>query len=769
MSVLDNRIVTHALIFTDDASHNTPSYIYAKQYDKNSRYINIKLMSADGQVVVSTPTKLNVTKPDGNTLYVSGTAESDGTVTFKIAASMIDQIGVVSCDVTVLDGLTQESVLLTSSTFYITVDKTNYDSDAPEGSDDYTTTARAGDLATTVVEGETILHLVDTNGDAMGHGVPFGGGSGVQSDWDQNDSSAPDFIKHKPTIPAAITVDTTVTPVGTNPVSGSGIYSAIQEAIQDAQFDYNNYVDIGLIAPYGQDDVQLFSISSSTYDEIEASYNTRSDSTVLFRIGASNPTYYLVHKATNVLFEGSSFLGYVGVAANGNSYDSGTVIVGFSRSFCVLHFEYIAKAADNAYTAANLYTDGVFEDAEHTSNKTTSISSSSTDLQYPSAKAVYDALSAVGSGIYEMQPFVSTVKMTDTQYAVTYKAIDKRMFAEHSSGLHIIKFNMTVNNVAQNFYGFSNGLQTSGATYFVITGVTVNGDGAGAVPFIAKFNVNFSDLTADDGGIITIDSNSGGGSSGINLEIVNLGSVTCTAQSGYYTYSCTIAQSNEIYDLWDATSNNGNLVVTANALLTENGTTTYLYLFAGKSKLETIDGSQFMTFSGISSSKETLNPLQFIMAMPYEANSGTGRIYFIDNVDTVPSAHSTTDGAAAAKTATCTNYILTAKAYVHVLFKNANTSHSALTLNINNTGAKPIYINGIATSSTNCTLPAGTYIAYYDGTKYQFRTDGQLPGKILSATNADQVPWTGIQNRPDLSHVYVGTLDGANALFVENV
>lgn len=39
----------------------------------------------------------------------------------------------------------------------------------------------------------------------------------------------------------------------------------------------------------------------------------------------------------------------------------------------------------------------------------------------------------------------------------------------------------------------------------------------------------------------------------------------------------------------------------------------------------------------------------------------------------------------------------------------------------------PIYINGAASSSTNYTLPAGSYIIFYDGTNYYFRTDGKIP------------------------------------------
>lgn len=100
------------------------------------------------------------------------------------------------------------------------------------------------------------------------------------------------------------------------------------------------------------------------------------------------------------------------------------------------------------------------------------------------------------------------------------------------------------------------------------------------------------------------------------------------------------------------------------------------------------------------------------------------------DTDTVPTAYCTTASQNAAKVATCTNFILQDNSYIHVVFTGNNTSAGALTLNINNNGAKPIYINGSTSGQSNYTLPAGAYLAYYDGTAFQIRTDGVLPGVI---------------------------------------
>jgi hypothetical protein len=103
-----------------------------------------------------------------------------------------------------------------------------------------------------------------------------------------------------------------------------------------------------------------------------------------------------------------------------------------------------------------------------------------------------------------------------------------------------------------------------------------------------------------------------------------------------------------------------------------------------------------------------------------------------------PSAYCTTSGSTAAKKANCSLYAAQANSYLHVLIGSNNTSASALTLNVNSEGAKPIYINGTASSSTNYTLPKGTYIVFYDGTNYYFRTDGkiQAPSGTLVSTSS---------------------------------
>lgn len=94
--------------------------------------------------------------------------------------------------------------------------------------------------------------------------------------------------------------------------------------------------------------------------------------------------------------------------------------------------------------------------------------------------------------------------------------------------------------------------------------------------------------------------------------------------------------------------------------------------------------------------------------------------------DTSTSARCTTGGGTAAKTAWFNDYKILDKSYVIIQMTAANTVQSKLTMNINGQGAKDIYINGTVSSSTNYTLPAGTYLVYYANNRYYFRTDGKI-------------------------------------------
>lgn len=147
---------------------------------------------------------------------------------------------------------------------------------------------------------------------------------------------------------------------------------------------------------------------------------------------------------------------------------------------------------------------------------------------------------------------------------------------------------------------------------------------------------------------------------------------------------------------------------------------------------------------------------------------GTGYVWMGHSVDSNNTYYTTavtcaTAAATAAKVGSTSYYDLSNNRNFIVMIKNANTAASALTLNINSKGAKPIYINGSASSADNYTLPAGLYFVYYDGTNYQFRTDGFIPTTSLRSY------YTNIGNTTSNTKYYLtgvtGTSEGYYRLF----
>jgi hypothetical protein len=81
-------------------------------------------------------------------------------------------------------------------------------------------------------------------------------------------------------------------------------------------------------------------------------------------------------------------------------------------------------------------------------------------------------------------------------------------------------------------------------------------------------------------------------------------------------------------------------------------------------------------------------------------------------------AYCETAGATQAKVASMKDFVLSTGVSFPITFKNENTYNGKVTLNINNTGAKDVYLNGSITSSTNKLIRAGTYICWYSGSAY---------------------------------------------------
>lgn len=90
-------------------------------------------------------------------------------------------------------------------------------------------------------------------------------------------------------------------------------------------------------------------------------------------------------------------------------------------------------------------------------------------------------------------------------------------------------------------------------------------------------------------------------------------------------------------------------------------------------------------------------------------------------------AYCTTASATQAKVASMRGFAYQNGCAFPITFTNANSYNGKITLNINSTGAKDVWINGSVSSSSNKTLPAGTYICFCENGVYSLDTVWCVP------------------------------------------
>ena len=95
----------------------------------------------------------------------------------------------------------------------------------------------------------------------------------------------------------------------------------------------------------------------------------------------------------------------------------------------------------------------------------------------------------------------------------------------------------------------------------------------------------------------------------------------------------------------------------------------------------------------------------------------------------------------AAKTVSLSGFTLVKGAKLIIYLQNTNTAQSALTLNVNSTGAKTIVWDGSVTSATVYAMTAGYYNCYYDGTywfmeSYYEAHNARVSGRAINADSS---------------------------------
>lgn len=135
---MQNKLLKN--ISLDFGRDTLPITIFAKQYDKESRIVNITPLNSGQsyELESGTTARLQLTKPDNKTV-VNDAIIKDG----AIIVELTEQILAVSGTATAEIGLYKGAALLSSQIFYIDIKKSAYNPDAPVSSNEYNALTKA--------------------------------------------------------------------------------------------------------------------------------------------------------------------------------------------------------------------------------------------------------------------------------------------------------------------------------------------------------------------------------------------------------------------------------------------------------------------------------------------------------------------------------------------------------------------------------------------------------------------------------------------------
>ena len=128
------KIIKH--ISVDVASENDFQSIIAKQTDKDSRFLKVRLTNEGKQIDIQ-PTSvvtINALREDNEVKAFAGTVNDDGTVTVPITNWMLELDGQIKCEISVINA---EQRKLSSTPFTISVKAAVYDGDDISDDENY--------------------------------------------------------------------------------------------------------------------------------------------------------------------------------------------------------------------------------------------------------------------------------------------------------------------------------------------------------------------------------------------------------------------------------------------------------------------------------------------------------------------------------------------------------------------------------------------------------------------------------------------------------
>ena len=173
--------------------------------------------------------------------------------------------------------------------------------------------------AKTYADGKTDNNFTTAYKDKL-DAIASGAEVNVQADWNVTDSTQDSFIKNKPTIPAAVTVDSALSSTSTNPVQNKAIYSSLSEKIASTAIGSANgvcplnadsIVDAAYLPSYVDDVIEAYPRSGQT--ELSQNWLATGSASGTVIVPESGKIYILMADST-------SYAAYTQFRWSGSSY-----------------------------------------------------------------------------------------------------------------------------------------------------------------------------------------------------------------------------------------------------------------------------------------------------------------------------------------------------------------------------------------------------------------------------------------------------------------
>lgn len=101
--------------------------VVAKQYDMNTRFIKATFVDFGQKITIpqsdTLEVRINAQRPDGEAKGFKGEINTDGTATVPLHSWMLEQVGTVTCDISVIDMAEGAQKQLTTTSFTLIVEK----------------------------------------------------------------------------------------------------------------------------------------------------------------------------------------------------------------------------------------------------------------------------------------------------------------------------------------------------------------------------------------------------------------------------------------------------------------------------------------------------------------------------------------------------------------------------------------------------------------------------------------------------------------------